>query len=204
MSCQTHYTLKTIGQECGRSVGGIETVYILDRSDLKFEIKHDIDPESKECNGEFLIGITAGTTVVDTPDDFAKISREFQFHKNTASMTTETDVPDDADPLFNTTLSMVFSKMEQAKRLALMGLVMGNVAALVKTSALEKDKEGVATGKHVWFLLGKDSSLRVSALGGETGTVYTDKNQYTVSLLDNAEELPYVVEGGLINKLGLE
>lgn len=166
MNC-TSITLTGISGECRKAVGGVEVVYVAAKKDVK-EITLD-DAEAK---------------IVKIEMETSKKFETFEFHKNTASMTTETEAPDDDYPQFNTTLSMVFSKMETSKRVALMALALEDTVAIVKTQSGE------------YFYLGYNMGLLVNAMGGETGTLYSDKNQYTISLMDHAEQLPFEIAEG--------
>lgn len=166
-------TLNGIGMECAKAVGGVKAVYIA--------LKSDVTGVALDSNGASITGITAQDGAFKT----------YLFHKNTASMSTETEAPDDDFPQFNTTVSMVFSRMNAAKRVEMMAMALNDTVAIVETV------EGTK------FYLGYNMGLIISALAGETGTVYSDKNQYTISLIDHAEQLPYpvVVESAAWNKL---
>lgn len=165
MACIQSITLNGIGEACAKAVGGVRKVYIALRDDVK------------------SIDLNDGGTAIKTIDmvEGAKF-KTYEFHKNTANMQTETEAPDDDYPQFNTTVSMAFSKMDTAKRVEMMSLALADTVAIVETASGEK------------FYLGYNMGLLISGMTGETGTLYSDKNQYTLSLVDHAEQLPYVVE----------
>lgn len=165
MACTQSLTLNGIAEECAKAVGGVRKVYIA--------LRDDIDEITLDADETLIESITMKT---------GKKFKTYEFHKNTANMNTETEAPDDDYPQFNTTVSMVFSKMDTAKRVEMMALALSDTAAIVETV------EGAK------FYLGYNMGLLISAMTGETGTMYSDKNQYTLSLVDHAEQLPYIVE----------
>lgn len=106
---------------------------------------------------------------------------EYPMRKNVASMTTTLNTSTDGAVYFTTELSMVFSKMESQKRMAIMALAIGECMALIE------DSNG-----HMWFL-GKDYPLTASAGTGETGTAKGDRNAYSITLTDESLAMPYQV-----------
>lgn len=165
MACTQSLTLNGIGEACAKAVGGVRKVYIA--------LRDDVDE----------VTLNTGKTAIEaiSMKNSAKF-KTYEFHKNTANMQTETEAPDDDYPQFNTTVSMAFSKMDTAKRVEMMALALSDTVAIVETVSGEK------------FYLGYNMGLLISAMTGETGTMYSDKNQYTLSLVDHAEQLPYVVD----------
>lgn len=106
---------------------------------------------------------------------------EYPMRKNMASMTSTINVGDEGATYVSTELAMNFSKMDTPKRLSMVALAMGSVMAIVKD------------GNNKYWFLGKDNPLYVSSGTGETGTVKTDANHYTVTLLDESAEFPHEV-----------
>ena len=96
-------------------------------------------------------------------------------------MTSTLQTGDAASSYFQTELSMVFLKQDSAKRIEMMALANADVFAIVK------DKNG-----KLWFL-GKDEPLSMSAATASTGQARSDANEYTLTLLDESNELPFEV-----------
>lgn len=96
-------------------------------------------------------------------------------------MTSTLQTGDAASSYFQTELSMVFLKQDSAKRIEMMALANADVFAIVK------DKNG-----KLWFL-GKDEPLSMSAATATTGQARSDANEYTLTLIDESNELPYEV-----------
>lgn len=105
----------------------------------------------------------------------------YPMRKNVASMTSTLNTSSDGAVYVSTELSMVFSRMDSAKRMAIMALALGEAMAVVEDS----------NGK-LWFL-GADAPLTASAGTGETGTAKGDRNAYAITLTDESLEFPYEV-----------
>ena len=109
----------------------------------------------------------------------------FRFRKGTSSMNSTLNI-DDANGVnyVSTELTMIFGKMDTAKRLAIAGLAAGEVVAVVK------DANGT------YWALGYDEPVTASAGEGVTGTARGDGNHYSITLLDNSTSFPYEVSNG--------
>ena len=79
---------------------------------------------------------------------------------------------------------MVFNRMEAAKRVEIMAMAQGELVAIVK------DANGL-----YWFL-GYDEPLAISAGDGLTGTARADRNGYSATLQDNSVALPMEILTG--------
>lgn len=106
----------------------------------------------------------------------------YPMRKNVASMTSTLNNSTDGASYVSTELSMVFSRMEAQKRIAIQALAIGEVMALVE------DFNG-----NVWFL-GKDAPLVATSGTGESGVAMGDKNAYSIVLTDESLEFPYTVD----------
>ena len=145
-------TLAGITLDCGNNKGGIKTVYIANFGDVK-------SYEESE-------GVISGITMADS----AKF-KAYQFRKNTGSMTS-TLTADETNGLnyVTTELSLVFTKMDTAKRVEMSALSLGQLAVIVL------DSNGI-----YWYLT-PDDYASASAGTGETGTAKGDRNAYTLTL----------------------
>lgn len=149
---------------CKGSLGGIKKVYIADWQNGAAIL----DDETKE-----ITGFTTGVTFT-----------EFPIRKNTGSYTSTINVSDENGNSVSTVLSLVFSRMETAKRLAMNALMVSDFMCIVED----------ANGNQVF--LGYDNPVVCSDGGGETGTAKTDGNRYTISLTDDSVEFPYFIKAG--------
>lgn len=119
----------------------------------------------------------------------------YSFRKQSSGLTSEGTF-DDANGVsfFTNNLSLVFARQDVAKRLAIQALALQEDLAVIV-----KDANG-----EIYFL-GFDDSVTTTAAGAATGTASTDANQYTITLTDLSNELPYFVsEETLNNLLGIE
>lgn len=150
---------------CKPSLGGIKSVILADH-------KEDVATVTKTEDG------------VDSISEFIEGINwiHYPMKKNVASMTSTINNSPEGASYVTTELSMVFSRMEAQKRIAIQALAIGEVMALVE------DYNG-----NVWFL-GKDAPLTTTSGTGESGVGMGDKNAYSIVLTDTSLELPYTVD----------
>ena len=157
-------TLAGIQLDCSTSLGGIKTVYIANYSDVE-----------QPTVGEG--GIITAITMIGG----AKF-KPYQFRKQTGSMASTLNVDEQAGINYvSTELSLVFSKMETAKRLEMSALAVGQLAVIVKDS-----------NNKYWYL-GYDDYVSATAGGANTGTAKGDQNAYTLTLKDESDTYPFEV-----------
>lgn len=105
----------------------------------------------------------------------------FNFRSGAASFTSTSQI--DATTgvsMVQTQLVMNFGKMEAVKRTEIQALLTGEVQVIAI------DNNGIA------WLLGKDTPVvPVGSQNGQTGAAKTEANQYSITLQDDAAELPY-------------
>lgn len=136
---------------------------------------------------KWVISNNIATMTSTSIDAFDNI---YHFHKGNASMTSTLTVNDNSGSYFTTEIEMKILKMETVKRIEVMAMVMG------QTSAVVKDNNGK------YWAVGIKNALEGSAGTGETGSVASDPNQYTVTLSVDEAELPYeITDGNLIAEL---
>lgn len=169
-------TLAGIPLDCTNSLGGIKTVYIANYGDVE-ALASDIQDDSTPENPDKTYGMITGITMVEG----AKF-KPYQFRKETGSMTSTLNADEKTGVNYVTTeLSLVFTKMENAKRIEMSALAVGQLAVIVKDS----------NGKY-WYL-GKEDYVSSSAGGATTGTAKTDQNAYTLTLKDESSTYPFEV-----------
>ena len=158
-------TLAGISLDCTNSLGGIKTVYIANYGDVT-EIEID------EASGQ-ITGVTMSAETKFKP---------YQFRKQTGSMTSTLNVDETAGINYvSTELSLVFTKMETAKRLEMTALAKAQLAVIVKDS-----------NNKYWYL-GKDDYVSSTAGSGNTGTAKGDSNNYSLTLTDESDTYPYEI-----------
>lgn len=130
---------------------------------------------------EVTAAVTSGKVTSITMASSAKFHR-YQFAPETASMSSNWQVNAQNGTRFvQTDLLMVFNRMETSKRAEIMAMAQSELVAIVK------DANGL-----YWFL-GYDEPLLLSAGDGLTGTARADRNGYSATLQDNSLELPFEV-----------
>jgi hypothetical protein len=162
-------TLTGITRDCAGNNGGILEVYLANFADVTAKT---------ETSGK----ITAIT--MDTGKKF----KTFQFRRNTGSLSSTWQVnQENGSAYVQTDLVMVFNRMDTAKRVAISALAQGELCAIVK------DANGL-----YWFL-GNEEPLILSAGDGLTGTARGDRNGYSITLQDVSTELPVEVDDAAIS-----
>lgn len=153
----TSYTLKGLNAGCKDSVGGVAKVWLADFSEVNWTID--------------------SSTHLATPDATTAF-KVYNLRRGAASMTSTLTVNENAGSYFTTEVAMNFLKMENAKRLEVMAMLMGQATGVVK------DRNGK------YWAIGVENPLEGSAGTGETGTAAGDANQYTVTISVDDAELP--------------
>lgn len=127
------------------------------------------------------IQVTEGQVVGITMAGSAKF-KKFTFRKNTASMTSTLAVDPTTGNTVTTDVTMSFLKQDTQKRLALSALALSELAVIVV------DNNGLA-----WYL-GEMIPAEVSAATGETGTAFSDRNGYSVTIQSVGGDFPMEVK----------
>lgn len=172
MGCRT--LSKIENNPCSGNQGGIRTtVWIGELDDITIT-KTWHDAEAKD----YITGITVAKSSSAT----GAAVTEFQFRKQISGLTSEMTVDDPNGIFFVTSnLELVFAKQDADKRMAMMSLFLnGNMFAIVQ------DQNGN------FHFLGLDNPVTATAGGAQTGVASTDANQYTITLSDISNELPFV------------
>ena len=156
-------TLAGISLDCSTSLGGIKEVYIANYDDVvRVVVTEDEIDEIEMKEGTYF--------------------KKYQFRKQTGSMTSTLNV-DETNGInyVSTELSLVFTKMETAKRLEMSALAVGQLAVIVKDS-----------NNKYWYL-GYNDYVCATAGGANTGTSKGDSNNYTLTLKDESDTFPFEV-----------
>lgn len=166
-------TLAGISLDCANNKGGIKTVYIANFG--------DVESVTKGTDGGTITGITMANTATFKP---------YQFRKNTGSMTS-TLTADETNGLnyVTTELSLVFTKMDTAKRVEMAALSLGQLAVIVL------DSNGI-----YWYIT-PDDYASASAGTGETGTAKGDRNAYTLTLSVENDSYPIEITEDAVKKI---
>lgn len=162
MAC-TPVTLVGISKECETNIGGIKKAYVALFDDVTVELN---------SAGEEISGITMAS---------GSKFKTYEFRRNSSNLTKTLNVSDNGAKYWTSELTMIFSRMETAKRIAINSLVAAEACVIVE------DNNGKA-----WFL-GKDEPVEASAGSGETGTARDDANQYSITLQDVSKDAPYEI-----------
>lgn len=166
MNCNS-ITLANIAKDCESNIGGIKKVWLTLWQEDMFTV-----------SGSTVTGVKSGTTWY-----------EYSFRKNTGSFESTQTISDTGNNYFTNTLTMVFSRMETAKRTAVQALSIGEVAGIILD----------CNGKYWCF--GQDEAGVSAGNSGATGTAKSDTNAYTVVLNDESLELPMEVEASVVEGL---
>lgn len=166
-------TLAGITLDCSNNMGGIKTVYIANFGDVE-SVKMD-------TNGDKITGITmtSGTKF-----------KTYQFRKGTSSMNSELTADETNGLNFvTTTLNLVFTKMETAKRIEMSALSIAQLAVIVL------DSNGI-----YWYIT-PDEYASASAGTAESGTAKSDRNAYSLTLTTENTTFPIEIDASAIASL---
>lgn len=170
-----------IDGRCESGMGGIIEVAITNWADSVFTAYTDGTITTEGDNAySYVMADTAGGTCESTSAWY-----KFTFRRNTGNMTSTLNVDDASGVSFvQTDLQLTFGRMDQGKRLEIVGLTQAPTAAVVK------DANG-----NFWAL-GVNEPVSATAGEGVTGTNRTDSNHYSVTLTDMSETFPLPVKNG--------
>ena len=135
-------------------------------------------------SADVTAAVTSGKITGITMANSAKFYK-YTFAPETSSISSNAQVnAQNGTKYWLTDLLMVFNRMETAKRVEIMAMAQGELVAIVE------DANGL-----FWFL-GYDEPLGISAGDGLTGAARADRNGYSVTLQDNSKELPFEILTG--------
>lgn len=103
---------------------------------------------------------------------------KYQFRPNTASYTTTATFNEQGGSYFTSEVSMVLGRMDTAKRMEINALAQSTLRIVVE------DANGF------YWVLGTEFEAQASAIAGQTGTAFSDANNYTVTLQAISIEAP--------------
>lgn len=159
-NCESQ-TLNGIAVPCEGSLGGIVEAYARIYAD-------DVYTETAGAISE----------VKGTKADW----KVYHFRKNSSSMnSTLTIDPANGVNFVETTVNLVFSRMDTVKRVEMAAMALADMNMVVKDS----------NGNY--FALGKDEPVTASEGSGETGVARTDGNRYSISVVDNQSSFPMML-----------
>ena len=155
----TSYTLSGLNAGCKDSVGGVAKIWLADSASVTWTIDSN------------YIAVPSATSAF----------KVYNLRRGSASMTSTLTVNENAGSYFTTEIAMNFLKMETAKRIEVMAMLMGQTTGIVKDN----------NGKY--WAIGVEHALEGSAGTAESGTAASDANQYTVTISVDEAELPYEI-----------
>lgn len=167
MACNTIAKLEY--DLCQNNLGGIKNIWLANYKENAATVESNANEVS-----DFITGVTW---------------YKYPIRKGTASMTSTYNTSTDGASYVSTELSLVFTRMETQKRVAMTSFALAEAMAVVEDS----------NGKY-WFL-GKDAPITLTAGGGETGTAKGDRNAYTATFTDESLTFPYEVTASAVEKL---
>ena len=164
-------TLNGMLQDCSPSQGGIVEVLIANFSDVAQVLTYD--------GAVFWIDTPAGS-----------VFHQYTFKRLHGSMQTEWQTSEEAGTKYaRTQVTLFFSRMETAKRDEISLLARGEFVMLVKD------------GNGKWWYLGIDRPVRMIAGSAESGVALADRNGYSITMQDEAREVPYEVPARVVDAL---
>lgn len=114
---------------------------------------------------------------------------KYQFRPNTASYTTTATFNEQGGSYWTSEVAMVFAKMDTAKRIEINALAQSTLRIAVE------DANGI-----IW-VLGTEFEAQASAMVGQTGTAFSDANNYSVTLQAVSIEAPMEADAEFVATL---
>ena len=153
-------TLAGISLDCLGNNGGIRAVWLANHQNVG------------------TLTVTSGAITAITMLNSEKF-KKYEFPRNTSSMSSNYAVnAENGTSYVETDLLMTFTRMDTSKRLEIVAIAQGLLAAIVE------DNNG-----NKWYL-GYDYPVTLGAGDGLTGTARGDRNGYSVTLHDESQQLP--------------
>ena len=166
------YTLEGMNVTCKEnSFGGIKEVLIAPYEDVA------------------SVSVATGTSLLTPTMEVGKKFKQYKLLKSTGGLTSTLNTSETTASYFTNEVTLQFMKMETAKRIEIMALMMTACAVIVRD----------ANDKY-WYL-GKDNYVECSAGSATTGTATSDSNHYELTLSDTSAELPYEVDSSVISSI---
>ena len=179
MACTTYLT--QITTSWGSNLPSIKKLYIGTFESGNFTYTYQKDGENQDVldvDGNKIIESVSGATLNSGADKWV----EFQFRKNTSSMSSEMTVNDNQSHYFTNSCDMVFSRIENSKRLSLESVAAGECTMII-----------VDSNNNTW-LIGAENPVSLTTLSASTGTAIGDNNQYTVTLSAQEAHMPILID----------
>ena len=179
MACTTFLT--QITTSCGSNLPSLKKLYIGTFESANFTYTYQKDGENQDVldvDGNQIIEAVSGATLNSGADKWV----EFSFRKNTSSMSSEMTVNENQSHFFTNSCDMIFSKIENSKRLALESVASGECSMII-----------VDSNNQTW-LIGSENPVSLSSLSASTGTSISDNNQYTVTLSAQEAHMPILID----------
>lgn len=180
MACVSTY-LTSITTSCGSNLPSIKKLYIGTFESGTFTYTYQQNGENKDvldADGNQIIESVSGATLNSGADKWV----EFSFRKNTCSMNTEMTTNDNGSFYFTNGCDMIFSKIENSKRLSIESLAAGECTMIV-----------VDNNNNTW-IIGLESPVSLTTLSATTGTAVGDNNQYSVTLSAQEAHMPILID----------
>lgn len=179
MACTTYLT--GFSTSCGSNLPSTKKLYIGTFESGTFTYTYQKDGENQDvldADGNQIIESVSGATLNSGADKWV----EFGFRKNTCSMNTEMTVNDNGSFYFTNGCDMIFSRIENSKRLALESVAAGECTMIV-----------IDSNNNTW-LIGAENPVSLSSLSATTGTAVGDNNQYSVTLSAQESHMPILID----------
>ena len=170
MACQS-IALNGISGHCDSATGGIKAVYIAEAADVTD------------------VSVNATTGVIDTITMASgKKFKKYTFRKQSSNFNSEASIDDAIGSRYWTNnVDMVFVKADAAKRLEMNALLQDDCVAIVLD---QMDN---------YIYMGYDNPVSATAGTQETGTQFSDRNGYTITLTDQSNEPAHFVDSSIIS-----
>ena len=174
MACVSTY-LSSISTSCTSNLPSIKQLWIGQFESANFTYTY---LEQTDADGNQIIEAVSGATL----NKDAKPWVTFNFKRNTGELTSEYTLNENGSFYFQNSISVVFCKIDNSKRLSLEAVASGECSCIVLDS----------NGQY--WLLGDSNPVSMSSLSATTGVAISDSNAYNVSISEISRSMPILIQ----------
>ena len=174
MACVSTY-LSNINTSCTSNLPSIKNLWIGQYQSANFTYTY---LEQTDADGNQIIDAVSGATLVSGSKPWVT----FNFKRNTGELTSEYTLNDNGSFYFTNSVSLVFARLDNSKRLSLEAVCSGECSCIVLDS----------NGQY--WLLGGENPVSMSSLSATTGVAISDSNAYNVTISETSGSMPILIQ----------
>lgn len=154
-------TLLGLSNQCGLGIGGIKEIIIADRTNIGYKV----------------VPLPDGTIGTVVKRSSAHVAYRYEVSKFSSGLESTVNVDIQAGSIYHeNSVTVVFNKMDTIKRREVAQLIKGDLIVIVRD------------GNGIYWFMGLDEPVNVSAGSASTGVAAGDSNNYTLTFTDISKD----------------